>query len=232
MSSFTVVFDLDGTLVDSADDLIAANNYTLGTIGLAPVAADRVRPMIGGGARAMLTRALEAVRPGVTVTPEEMETLLARFLTFYGDNIAVHSKPYPDIITVLERLAAGGNRLAVCTNKTERLARQLLEELGMARLFHAITGRDTLPVCKPDPGHLIGTIILADGDLSASVMIGDSETDVLTAKAAGIPIVGVTFGYSQAPIKSYNPEAVIEHFRDLEGAIDRVLAETPWPLPA
>jgi phosphoglycolate phosphatase len=228
----TVVFDLDGTLVDSAADLIAANNHALGTIGLPPVDPQLLPDLIGNGARAMLIRSLEASRPGVHLGEPEVEALLGRFLAYYSDNIAVHTRPYPDVLVTLERLHASGARLAVCTNKYEGLARRLLTELKMDGLFHAVTGRDTLPVCKPDPGHLIGTVILADGDLSATVMVGDSETDIRTAKAAGIPVIAVTFGYSARPIASFQPDVLIGHYRDLEPAISRVLSETPWPLPA
>jgi phosphoglycolate phosphatase len=224
MAGLTAVFDLDGTLVDSAADLVAATNHTIGSIGLAPIAGERIRAMIGNGARAMLKRALEASRPGEEPRDDELDRLQATFFDYYGRNIAVHSKPYPDAIKVLKAMAGQGSRLAVCTNKTEALARQLLHELDMLSLFHAVTGRDTLPVCKPDPGHLIGTIILADGDLANSVMIGDSETDVKTAKAAGIPVVGVTFGYATAPMASYAPEAMIDHYRDLDRAIAKAVA--------
>jgi phosphoglycolate phosphatase len=224
MTGLTAVFDLDGTLVDSADDLVAATNHTLGTIGLKPIAGALIRTMIGNGARAMLRRALEASRPGEEIRDTELDTLQAHFFTYYGANIAVHSRIYPDVIPVLEGMRQQGCRLAVCTNKTERLARQLLKELDLLSLFHAVTGKDTLPVFKPDPGHLIGTIILADGDLANSVMIGDSETDVKTAKAAGIPVVGVTFGYATAPMASYAPDAMIAHYRDLIAAIERAMA--------
>jgi phosphoglycolate phosphatase len=210
MTGMTAVFDLDGTLVDSADDLVAATNHTLGTIGLKPIDGAHIRTMIGNGARAMIRRAVMAARPNEEIRDAELDVLQTHFFDYYGKNIAVHSRLYPDVVPVLEAMRARHYRLAVCTNKTEGLARKLLQEFDLLKLFHAVTGKDTLPVYKPDPGHLIGTIILADGDLANAVMVGDSETDVLTAKAAGIPVVGVTFGYATAPIASYAPDAIID----------------------
>ncbi len=125
---------------------------------------------------------------------------------------------------MLTGLAKRGTKLAVCTNKREALSRQLFKELKMDRLFSAIVGRDTLPVYKPDPGHLIGTIILADGNLDRAIMVGDSEVDVATAKRAGVPCIGVTFGYTTAPIATFKPEGLIDHYRDLETRMREVFA--------
>jgi phosphoglycolate phosphatase len=127
-------------------------------------------------------------------------------------------------VSVLKGLSERGTRLAVCTNKREDLSRKLLKELNMDRLFRAIVGRDTLPVYKPDPGHLIGAIILADGNLDRAIMVGDSDVDVATAKRAGVPCIGVTFGYTAAPIATYQPEGLIDHYRDLETRMREVLA--------
>lgn len=217
MRQLTAVFDLDGTLVDSADDLIRATNHTLERSGLPAVPGEALRTTVSHGARAMIERALGHL--GRPLPAGEVEQMLGVFLEFYGDNIAVDTRPFPGAIATLIRMREVGARLAVCTNKTERLARSLLSAVEMDGLFHAVTGRDTLPVYKPDPGHLIGTVILADGDLSNVVMVGDSEIDILTAKAAGIPAIGVTFGYSPQPIGKFDPEATIGHFDELEGCI-------------
>jgi phosphoglycolate phosphatase len=221
MKDWTIVFDLDGTLVDTAPDLVRSTNHAIAKVGLAPVAAEIIRPTVSHGARAMIVHALEI--HGRTIENGQVDELLDVFLDFYARNIAVESRPYPDSPAVLKRLRGKGVRLAVCTNKREGLSRKLLSELGLLPLFDAVVGRDTLPVHKPDPGHLIGTVILADGDLGRAIMVGDSEVDVRTAKAAGIPVVGVSFGYTVKPVKSLEPEGVIDHYRDLESEVRRLM---------
>ena len=217
MATLTAVFDLDGTLVDTAADLARATNRTLGGLGLAPVPVANLQPVVSFGARAMIEAGL--LHHGIAKSEKEVDVLLEAFLADYANNIAIESKPFPGAVDVLQKLKAEGARLAVCTNKREHLARKLLKELQLLSLFHAVTGRDTLPVHKPDPGHLIGTVILADGDLGRSVMVGDSEVDIITGKSAGIPTIGVTFGYSKQPIASHGPDIVIAHFNELEAAI-------------
>jgi phosphoglycolate phosphatase len=142
--------------------------------------------------------------------------MLAEFLVHYEANIAAESRPFPGAVAALDALAAQGATLAVCTNKREHLSRRLLEALGIDRYFGAIAGRDTFAVSKPDPGHLTGAIALAGGDPSRAVMIGDSEVDLRTAKAAGIPIILVSFGYATNPLDALSPEAVIDHFDELQ----------------
>lgn len=221
MRQLTAVFDLDGTLVDSANDLIRATNHTLQVAGLSAVPGETLRTTVSHGARAMLEQALRLL--GKDMPKGDVDRLQATFLAYYADNIAIDTRPFPGAIATLGRMRTAGARLAVCTNKTEQLARRLLRAVEMDGLFHAITGRDTLPVCKPDPGHLIGTVILADGDLSSVVMVGDSEIDIKTARAAGIPSIGVTFGYSPEPIDTFQPGATIAHFDELEPSIRRLM---------
>lgn len=220
MSALTAVFDLDGTLVDTAADLGNATNRTLAKLGLAPIAGGELRTMVSYGARAMIEAGL--AKHGVAKTTAEVDDLLSGFLDDYGRNLAVESQPFPGAIKALERLKQSGCLLAVCTNKREQLARKLLKELKMDGFFQAVTGRDTLPVHKPDPGHLIGTVILADGDLGRAVMIGDSEVDIMTASSAGIPSIGVSFGYSREPIATFKPTVVIDHFDALDGVIANI----------
>ena len=220
MPALTAVFDLDGTLVDTAADLIRATNRALGKAGLAPVAADKLKFVVSHGARALLEAGL--AQHDVSKTATEVDALLDGFLADYARNIALESRPFPGAIEALEWLRSEGCRLAVCTNKREALARRLLAELKMGTYFHAVTGSDTLPVRKPDPGHLIGTVILADGDLSRTVMIGDSEIDIATGHAAGIPTIGVTFGYSRQPINTFRPGAIIGHFDELDAALAKL----------
>lgn len=222
MKNWTLVFDLDGTLVDTAPDLAGSTNYVLSTIGLAPVAEGDIRPFVGHGALAMIEGA--AAAQGRKLQQKELYDLFDVFLTHYAANISVQSIPYDGVIAALETFASRGATLAVCTNKTEALARALLDELGMTRHFKAITGRDSLGVFKPDPGHLTGTIALAGGSVERAIMVGDSETDIRTAQAANIPVVAVDFGYSVAPVSTFAPDAIISHWRDLERAADRFIA--------
>ena len=220
MQNLTVVFDLDGTLVDTAPDLVAATNHALATIGRPPVADALLLPMVSHGALAMIRSALGT---DAGALPEaDLYPLFDHFIAYYQANIAVHSRPFPGAVAALDRFAARGCRLAVCTNKREGLARSLLDELGLSSRFAAIAGRDTFPVCKPDPEHLFGTIRLAGGDPRHAIMIGDSSVDIATAKAAGIPIVAVTFGYTATPVAELDPDAMIDHFDELSAAISRV----------
>ncbi|MEZ5925811.1 MAG: HAD-IA family hydrolase [Hyphomicrobiaceae bacterium] len=222
MKNFTLVLDLDGTLVDTAPDLIRATNHVMRSIGASEAPGEHIRATVSHGARAMIVHALALA--GRSLDDAAIDGLLAQFLDYYAANIAVESRPFPDVVDVLTGLARRGTKLAVCTNKREALSRKLLKELRMDRLFSAIVGRDTLPVYKPDPGHLIGTIILADGNLDRAFMVGDSEVDVMTAKRAGIPCIGVTFGYTPSPIASFGPEGLIDHYRDLEARMREILA--------
>lgn len=217
MQNLTVVFDLDGTLVETAPDLIAATNHVMRRAGLAPVPAAHIRPSISFGARAMIEKGLQF--HARSLPNVEIDRLLQLFLAHYAENIAVESHAYPGLETALETLAARGATLAVCTNKQHALSRRLLDALGLSRHFKALAGRDTFPVCKPHPDHLTGAIAMAGGDAQRAIMVGDSETDIKTARAAGIPVIGVPFGYTDIPIHELKPDAVITHYRELETAI-------------
>lgn len=223
MNGWTLVFDLDGTLVDTAPDLAAATNHVLSRYDLAPVDTSEIRHYVGNGALAMIKGALAA--HGRTVGEDELMDLFEIFITHYAANIANTSRPYPGVIAALERFTNDGARLAVCTNKLEVHARLLLDALDMSRHFSALTGRDTLSVCKPHPQHLTGTIALARGAIDRAIMVGDSETDIATAKAAGIPVVAVTFGYATAPVASYQPDAIISHYDELAPVLRRLAPE-------
>lgn len=222
MRDVTVVFDLDGTLVDTAPDLIRATNHVLECVGFAEVGAELLRPWISYGARRMIVEGLAF--SGQQASEGELDNLLEKFLAHYAANIAFESRPFPGVVPVLDRLIAHGCRLAVCTNKRENLTRSLLDQLDLTRRFAAIAGRDTLPVSKPHPGHLRGAVEMAGGDLARSIMIGDSEVDIATAKAAHVPVVGVTFGYTQVPVERLSPDAVIAHFDQLEDVVERLMA--------
>jgi phosphoglycolate phosphatase len=223
LSGRTVVFDLDGTLIDTAPDLISAVNHVLTTEGLEPVDVDRLRPVISLGGRVMIETGLTL--RGAAYSALQVDALFRRFIAYYSQNMSTHSQPFTGLEAELDRIAAAGGTLAVCTNKQENMARQLLDELGLSSRFAALTGRDTFPVCKPHPKHLTGTIEKAGGDPAKAIMIGDSETDVKTAKGAGIPVVGVTFGYTDIPITALDCDAVISAYAELPTALASVLGK-------
>ena len=224
MDGWTLVFDLDGTLVDTAPDLAAATNHVLTRFALPAVDESEIRQYVGNGALAMIRGALRA--HGRTVDDAELMDLFEMFITHYAANIANTSRPYPGVIAALDAFSARGAKLAVCTNKLEVHARLLLDTLDMSRHFQALTGRDTLTVCKPDPRHLTGTIDLARGDSARAIMIGDSETDIATAKAARIPVVAVDFGYATEPVSTYAPDVIISHYDDLAVAIEGMMSSS------
>lgn len=216
-----VVFDLDGTLVDTAPDLIHTLNAILGTEGIPALSYDIARPMIGGGVRPLLEQALaeRGQHPGETA----MDAMFDRYIRRYHDHIADRSRPYPGLESALDRLTAHGFALAVCTNKFEALSLRLLDALGLTSRFAAICGQDTFPMKKPDPEVLRLTIARAGGDVARAVMVGDSETDVRVARAAGIPVIGVDFGYTRTPMAELSPDRLISHFDALPAAVHELL---------
>jgi phosphoglycolate phosphatase len=218
----TVVFDLDGTLVDTAPDLIAALGVALEREGIPNPPYDEARGLIGAGAKALVERGLTVA--GREVAAERLEELHAIFLDHYADHIADRSRPYPGCVAALDRLAAEGAKLAVCTNKIERFARQLLDKLGLTDRFAAIVGGDTFGVGKPAAAPLHGAIRQAGGDLARAVMVGDSLADVKAAQAAGVPVVVMSFGYTETPAAELGGDAVIDHFDELDEAILKVTA--------
>ncbi len=224
MNGATVVFDLDGTMIDTGPDLTAALNHVLRGLDLPQAAPEDVRPVVGLGARAIIEHAL--ARRGHAIDAGALEAHLDSFLAYYRQNIAVHSTPFPGFETALAGLAAEGFRLAVCTNKREDLAVKLLKEMRLAQHFHAIAGGDTFPVRKPDPGHLLGAIALAGGVAQRAVMVGDSRPDVAAARAAGVPIIAVSFGYAGEPLENLQPDLVLHHFDDLRRAVGSLLARS------
>jgi phosphoglycolate phosphatase len=213
----TIVFDLDGTLIDTAPDLISTLNLILAREGLPPVEYDAARRMIGGGARAMIEKALAAEgRPG---SKAELDRMFGAFIEYYAAHIADRSRPFPQLEATLDRLAGEGHRLAVCTNKLEWLSVRLLDTLQLTRHFAAICGQDTFGVQKPDPQMLRLTIERAGGETSRAIMVGDSGTDIRTSRAASVPVIAVDFGYSEVPIALLRPDRIIGSFADLPAAI-------------
>ena len=212
-----VLFDLDGTLVDTAPDLIDTLNVVFAREGLPPVDYATARNMIGGGARRMIESGLRF--EGRTPSSGDIDRMFADFIAHYASHIADRSRPFPGLDTALDRLAVRGCRFAVCTNKLDRLSRLLLDALGLTPRFAAICGQDTFGMQKPDPEILRRTIQAAGGEPRLAVMVGDSGTDIATARAAGIPVVAVDFGYSELPVTKLGPDRVIGHFDELAAAV-------------
>jgi len=217
MAVLTVVFDLDGTLVDTAPDLIETLNVVFTRDGLPPLDYAAARDMIGGGARRMIESALKL--QGLVLTEGVVDRLFADFIAHYRAHVADRSQPFPGLDAALDRLAPRGCQFAVCTNKLESLSRLLLEALGLSRRFAAICGQDTFGMQKPDPEILRRTIRAAGDALQRAVMVGDSGTDIATARAAGVPVVAVDFGYSETPVRELGPDRVISHFDHLADAV-------------
>jgi phosphoglycolate phosphatase len=220
-SSRIVVFDLDGTLVDTAPDLINTLNYVLDREGLPPVPLASARNMIGAGARKLIERGLEI--EGRNVSGSDLDRMMRVFIDYYAEHIADESRPFDGLEAALDDLEGRGYRLAVCTNKLEWLSKLLIDRLGMTGRFAAICGADTFGVAKPDPAILHQTIARAGGVSAAAVMIGDSGTDIGVARRAGIPVIGVSFGYTDVPIADLKPDRLIGHMNELPGAVESLL---------
>jgi phosphoglycolate phosphatase len=216
-----IAFDLDGTLVDTAPDLIATLNAIFVEKGVPEVPFDSARDMIGGGVKVLLERGLTA--QGLAFTTAELNELYVVYLNRYADHIADRSRPFPGLEAALDELAAQGYRFAVCTNKLEWLSVRLLEALGLSARFEAICGQDTFGIQKPDPEMLRQTVIKAGGDPTCALLVGDSATDVNTARAAGLPIVAVDFGYTETPVPLLRPDRIISHFEALPAAVHELL---------
>lgn len=213
----TIVFDLDGTLVDTAPDLVATLNAILAREGLPSVAYAAARNMVGGGARMMLERGLAA--EGRKLPVADIDRLVGDFIAHYSAHIADASRPFPGVEAALDMFANRGFRLAVCTNKLEWLSVRLLDCLGLSGRFSAICGADTFGVSKPNPAILRGTIERVGGKVEGAVMVGDSVTDIATARAVGIPVIAVDFGYTETPISQLGPDRVIGSFAALPAAV-------------
>lgn len=218
-----IVFDLDGTLIDTAPDLVAALNFVLQREGLPLVPVASARNMIGAGARKLIERGLEL--EGRTMSVQDVDRLTADFITYYKAHIADASRPFDGLHAALDELKGNGFRFAVCTNKLESLSRLLLDKLNMTSRFEAICGADTFGVSKPDPTILRQTIARAGGEVSSSIMVGDSGPDIGVARRTGIPVIGVEFGYTEIPITELKPDALIAHMRELPAAIKTLMPE-------
>jgi phosphoglycolate phosphatase len=214
----TLVFDLDGTLVDTAPDLISALNFILEREGMPPVPLHAARTMIGAGARRLLERGLEL--DGRAASVADIDRLTVDFIDYYAAHIADASRPFEGLEAALDDLAMRGYRFAVCTNKLEWLSKLLLDRLGLSARFSAICGADTFGVSKPDPAILRETVARAGGQLSSAIMVGDAGPDVGVARRAGIPVIGVTFGYTEVPMAELKPDRLIDRMSQLGQAVE------------
>jgi len=218
MSRFLLVFDLDGTLVDSAPDLHAALNQMLRERGRPALPLPQVKRMIGDGVPALVARALAASG----ADPADAAGALPRFLELYEANATRLSRPYPKVLETLASLRQRGYRTSICTNKPQRATIAVVEGLGLGELFDGIAGGDRFLVKKPDPGHLLGLIGELGGRTEASAMIGDSENDAAVARAAGVPLVLMRYGYARVDPASLAADALLDHFSELPRALARL----------
>jgi len=219
----TVIFDLDGTLADTSGDLITAANACFEALGhgaMLDMAADQATAFAGG--RAMLRLGFE--RLGLDDIEARVDAQFQPFIGYYGTSIDTHTKVYDGAVQAVQRLLDADYRVGICTNKPEGLAEDLMQRLGMRDMFGALIGADTLPVRKPDPAPYVETVRRAGGNVARSVLIGDTVTDRETARAAGVPSVLVTFGPTGRDVAGLQPEALLDHFDDLFGVVEGLLA--------
>jgi phosphoglycolate phosphatase len=222
MPDRAVIFDLDGTLVDTAPDLMRATNHVLELSGRRPISMDEVRVFVGHGARALLTRGFAAT--GGLPEGYDVEPDYKRFVDFYSENIAGGSEVFPGLLKLLDRLKAEGFALGVCTNKLEGLSVQLLAALNMTHYFGSVVGPDTIGIAKPDPRPFHEAVRRLGLTSPRAIMVGDSETDILTARNAGVPVIGVPFGYTPRPVQEFGPDRMIAHFDEAYEAIQDLFA--------
>jgi phosphoglycolate phosphatase len=217
----TVVFDLDGTLADTSADLLAAANACFQELGHGDVLDGRDVLVAFQGGRAMLRAGF--ARLDVAFTEEDIAREYPRLLAAYADKIDVHTRMYPGAVEAVEALLSAGFKTAICTNKPEGLAVELVRRLGITHLFGALVGADTLPVRKPDPAPYYECLRRVGGTVARSMLIGDTETDRLTGQAAGVPVALVTFGPEGAGVSRLSPEALLHRYADLPDLAARLL---------
>jgi phosphoglycolate phosphatase len=217
------VFDLDGTLVHTAPDLVASINHALLVHGHTTADYSELAPFAGTGGRGMLKQYCQL--RSVTLLEPEISNIISSFLAHYEVSMPGNSVVYEGAIDCVRALRDSGIKTAICTNKPQKLADLLLAKLEIRQHFDAICGADYFDFRKPDPRHLTETIALAGGNAARAVMFGDSQTDFDTANAAGIPVVGVTFGYSPEPITNFKTTKIIQHYNQIDVATIKLLAE-------
>lgn len=221
LSGATIAFDLDGTLVDTAPDLIGALNHLLAGENLPELPLDQARPYIGHGARWLIERGFQAA--GQTLHPTRLQHLFERFIPHYLGRIAEKSRPFPGCEAALDALAADGAKLVVCTNKPTNLSVALLDALSLSPRFAAILGPDAAGCAKPDPRHLQAAVDAGGGSMDRAILVGDSGTDAGAARNAGAGLILVSFGYTDIPVADLGADAVIDHYDALPDACLRLL---------
>jgi phosphoglycolate phosphatase len=225
LADATIVFDLDGTLVDTAPDLVRALNETLDLEGLPHAPLAQVRRMVGQGARHLITRATE--RAGALYSADRLDQLTKAFIEFYRADIARHSRPFPGVEAAMDALAALGAKFAVCTNKRTDLSQALLERLDLSSRFSAVVGADAVAQKKPHPEHFRASVTRAGGVVRRAVMVGDTAADVGAARGAGAPVVLVRFGYCEEDVERLGADVLLDHFDELATACRRLRAARP-----
>ena len=221
LAGAVVAFDLDGTLVDSAADLIGSVNVLLHEKGLPPLVLPAARSLVGRGARVMIEQGFAAA--GEPLDAGETPALVRRFIAVYRDRIAFESRPFEGVETALDDLAGAGAKLCVCTNKFTDLSAALLDALDLSRYFAAVIGPDLVPAPKPDARHLIAAVEAAGGRADRAVMVGDSAADVGAARAAGVPSIVVSFGYTEIAAAELGGDHLIDRFSELPPLVARLL---------
>nr|WP_321457508.1 HAD family hydrolase [uncultured Cohaesibacter sp.] len=208
-----VLFDLDGTLVDTAPDLTGALNHVLALNNLEPFSVEKVRNTVGFGARITIERSF--AHYGQSIEGDALDIAHAQFLAHYSENICKDSRLFPGVDDVLNRFRAASVQMAVCTNKTEHLSIDLLDQIGVRPLFDTICGSDTVPNKKPHPDHIYSAVNRAGGTCETAIMIGDSQADVLSARAAGLPVIVMSYGYTSIPSEDLGADLVLDDFSDI-----------------
>jgi phosphoglycolate phosphatase len=216
-----ISFDLDGTLVDTAPDLVRSTNVVMDAAGLERINLTSVRGMVGQGARALIVKA--AAASGVTFGDDDLETRIEHFLEVYQAGLTELSMPFDGVDEVLGILAQQGAILSVCTNKPPHLANPVLQAFDLQRHFKAIIGNGQAGVNKPDARHLTYTIDASGGDVSRALMVGDSITDVQAARNANIPVVLVSFGYTIEKASTLGADAIFDHYHELPELASQIL---------
>ncbi len=222
LTGITIAFDLDGTLVDTAPDLAVTLNRVLAEEGITGMNIDAARAFVGQGAAALLDLGFR--HAGVMLDDVNRARLVARFIDIYQAHMTDASVPYPGVVAALSALKARGATLSVCTNKLTHLSNQLLKGLDLDGFFTAVIGQDAAPARKPDPRHVITAITAAGGDIARAIMIGDSDADLLAARAAHVPFALYTPGYGADHARTLGRGAVFDHYDDLEHTIAQLLA--------
>lgn len=218
----TVVFDLDGTLADTSADLLASANACFRGLGHGDLlTADDALTAFHGG-RAMLR--LGFSRLTAPWTEDDVDRQYPRLLAAYAEGLDRETRLYPGAVAAVETLLAQGWRTAICTNKPEGLAVELVRRLGVSHLFHALIGADTFPVRKPDPTPYLAAVERAGGVRTRSFLVGDTQTDRDTARAAGVPVALVSFGPEGPGVQRLHPDALLDHYDDLPGLASRLIS--------